>query len=66
MVRHWKRLPSEVMDAPSLVAFKARLDGALSNLIKREASLPITVELELGDLKGLFQPKPFYDSVILD
>ena len=32
VVRHWNRLP-EVVDAPSLEAFKARLDGALSNLI---------------------------------
>ncbi|KFP96565.1 hypothetical protein N329_11800, partial [Haliaeetus albicilla] len=33
MVRHWNRLPREVVDAPSLEVFKARLDGALSNLI---------------------------------
>ncbi|KAK4813073.1 hypothetical protein QYF61_007575 [Mycteria americana] len=33
MVRHWNRLPGEVVDAPSLEVFKARLDGALSNLI---------------------------------
>ena len=32
-VRHWNRLPSKVVDAPSLEAFKARLDGALSNLV---------------------------------
>ncbi|KAK4818824.1 hypothetical protein QYF61_019861 [Mycteria americana] len=34
MVRHWNRLPREVVDAPSLEVFKARLDGALSNLGK--------------------------------
>ncbi|KFW71500.1 hypothetical protein AS28_08874, partial [Pygoscelis adeliae] len=33
VVRHWNSLPREVVDAPSLEAFKARLDGALSNLI---------------------------------
>jgi len=33
VVRHWNRLPREVMDAPSLEVFKARLDGALSNLL---------------------------------
>jgi len=33
VVRHWNRLHSEVMDAPSLEAFKARLDGALSSLV---------------------------------
>ena len=32
-VRHWSRLPREAVDAPSLEAFKARLDGALSNLV---------------------------------
>jgi len=32
-VRHWNRLPREAVDAPSLEAFKARLDGALSNLV---------------------------------
>jgi len=34
VVKHWHRLPREVVGAPSLETFKARLDGALSNLIK--------------------------------
>ena len=50
------------MDAPPVEAFKARLDGALSNLVQREVSLSIATELELEDLKGPFQPKPFYNS----
>ncbi|KFQ96781.1 hypothetical protein Y956_02298, partial [Nipponia nippon] len=33
VVRHWNRLPREAVDAPSLELFKARLDGALSNLV---------------------------------
>ena len=33
VVRHWNRLPREVVDAPSLEVLKARLDGALSNLV---------------------------------
>ncbi|KFZ49639.1 hypothetical protein N321_12996, partial [Antrostomus carolinensis] len=33
VVRHWNRLPKEVVDAPSLEVFKARLDEALSNLV---------------------------------
>ncbi|KFV43040.1 hypothetical protein N341_04742, partial [Tyto alba] len=32
-VKHWTRLPREVVDAPSLTAFKARLVRALSNLV---------------------------------
>jgi len=32
-VRHWNRLPREAVAAPSLVVFRARLDGALSILI---------------------------------
>ncbi|GAB0181962.1 triadin [Grus japonensis] len=33
VVRHWHRLPREIVDAPSLEVFKARLDGALGNLV---------------------------------
>ncbi|GAB0209718.1 hypothetical protein GRJ2_003437500 [Grus japonensis] len=33
VVRHWNRLPREVVDAPSLEVFKARLDEALGNLL---------------------------------
>ena len=33
MVKHWSRLPSEVVDASPLEAFKAGLHGAVSNLV---------------------------------
>ena len=33
VMKHWKRLTREVVEAPSLETFKARLDRALSNLI---------------------------------
>ena len=33
VVRHWNRLPRDVVDAPSLESFKARLDWAFCNLI---------------------------------
>ncbi|KFR13545.1 hypothetical protein N306_02223, partial [Opisthocomus hoazin] len=33
VVTHCNRVPREAVDAPSLAVFKARLDGALSNLV---------------------------------
>jgi len=33
VVKHWNRLPRELVEAPSPETFKARLDVALSNLI---------------------------------
>jgi len=33
VVKHWSMLPGEVVEAPSLETFKARLDDALSNLV---------------------------------
>jgi len=62
VVRHWNRLLSESVNAPSLEAFKARLDGALGNMVWWEVSSPEAEGLEPDDLKGPFQPKPFYDS----
>ncbi|PKU32181.1 hypothetical protein llap_17513 [Limosa lapponica baueri] len=50
VVRHWNRLPREVVDAPSLEVYETRLDGALSNLVWWEVSLPMAGGLELGDV----------------
>ena len=33
LLRHWDRLPSEAVNVPTLEAFEARLDGAVSNLV---------------------------------
>ena len=41
VVKHWNRLPREVVDASSLEAFKARLDVALDSLVKWLAMLHI-------------------------
>jgi len=45
-VRPWHRLPREAVVAHSLVVFKARLDGALSNLVWWKMSLPMAGGLE--------------------
>ena len=59
VVMHWNRLPKEVVDAPSLDAFKARLDVALGSLVWWLAA----GALKLDDHCGPFQPRQFYDSV---
>ena len=35
---HWNSLPEEVVDAPSLEAFKPRLDVALGSLVRATGS----------------------------
>ena len=65
MVTHCNnRLPKEVVDAPSLGAFKARLDVALGSLVWWLATLHIAGGLKLDKHCGSFQPRPFYDSMI--
>jgi len=49
-VRHWNRLPREAVAAPSLAGFKARLDGALSNLGWWKMFLLMAGGLEPDDL----------------
>ena len=46
LVTHWKRLPKEVVDAPSLEAFKARLDVSLGSLVLWLATLHIAGQVE--------------------
>ena len=50
VVTHWNRLLKEVVDAPSLEAFKARLDVALGSLLKWLVTLHIAGGLKLDDL----------------
>jgi len=46
VVTHWNRLPKEVVDAPSLEAFKARLEGARGSLVWWLATLHISRGVE--------------------
>jgi len=55
----------EVVDAPSVDVFKARVHRALSNLVHWEVSLPTAGGLRLYDLLGPLQLKPFNDPMIL-
>jgi len=50
VVTCWNRLPREAVDAPSLEAFKARLDVALGSLVWWLVTLPTAGGLELDDL----------------
>jgi len=45
VVKHWNRLPREAVEAPSLEKFKARMNGALSNLVWLKMSLLTAGEL---------------------
>ena len=55
VVRHWNRLPSDVVDALSLETFQVRLDHALGNLILLWMSLFIAQRLDYMTFKGSFQ-----------
>jgi len=50
-------LPKEAVDAPSLEAFKARLDVALGSLVWWLATLHVAGGLKLDDHCGPFQPQ---------
>ena len=64
VVMHWNRLPKEAVDAPSLEAFKTRLDVALGSLVWWLATLHVAGGWSWMSIVVLFQPRPFYDSVI--
>jgi len=65
VVKPWPRLPRELIDAPSLETFKARLDRALSNLVWLKMSVLTAGGLDKMTSKGPSQPKEFYDFMFL-
>ena len=46
VVRHWNRLPRDVVDVPSLETFKAGLDQALGSLIELQCPCSLQDELD--------------------
>ena len=56
VVTHWNRLPKEVVDVPSLEAFKARLDVALGCLVWWLATLHIAGGWNSMVIVVLFNP----------
>ena len=53
---HWNRVPKEAVDAPSLEAFKARLDVALRSLVWWMAILHIVGGWNQMIIVVLFNP----------
>jgi len=62
---HWSSLPKDIVDAPSLEAFKAWLDVTLGTPDLVVGDPAYSRGLKLDDHCGPFQPRPFCDSMIL-
>jgi len=52
MVRQWNRLSRETVDVPLLEVFKARLDGAMSNLVWLKMFLSMAGGMDQTIFKG--------------
>ena len=57
VVKPWKRLPREVVDAPSLAVFQRHLDNALNNMLELLVSPEVVRQLDWMIVVGPFQMK---------
>ena len=60
-MKQWHRLPRELVKSLSREVFKNRVDVALRDVVSGHGGGGLLVGL--GDLRSLFQPYQFYDSI---
>ena len=65
LVRHQSRLPSKVVNASSLEAFKARLGRTFQQPGLQGGIPAYSLGVGLRHLQGPFQSKPFYASIFM-
>ena len=64
VMRHWNRLPREVVGAQGIQG-QAGWGFEQCGLVRDVLSYNSGIVILIGDLKGPFLPKPFYDSIIV-